>query len=55
MSTTGRNQDCGIVNDPNLYAEEIGKPTYILDLLFSVIAVSVETMKIVRSLPKIGS
>jgi len=41
----------GIVNDPNLYAEECGKPTYILDLLLSIIAVSVRTVEVVRKLP----
>ena len=43
----------GIVNDPNMYATEIGKPTYILDLLLSVISVSVKTIEIVRKLPKV--
>jgi predicted helicase len=46
-------KDSGIVNDPNTYAEEIGKPRYILDLLLSVIAVSVKTMEIVENLPKL--
>ncbi|MCL2570019.1 MAG: DEAD/DEAH box helicase family protein [Firmicutes bacterium] len=44
----------GIVNDPNLYAEESGKPSYVLDLLLSVIAVSLETQKIVANLPDIS-
>ena len=43
----------GIVNDPNLYAEETGQPEYILNLLLSVIAVSVKTMEIVKGLPKL--
>jgi len=43
----------GIVNDPNLYAKENGKPQYILQLLLSVIAVSVKTMEIVNSLPEL--
>jgi predicted helicase len=43
-------KDSGIVNDPNLYAEETGKPSYILDLLLSVIAVSVRTVEIVEGL-----
>lgn len=38
---------------PNDWAEEQGKPRYILDLLLSVITVSVETVKIVNALPKI--
>ncbi len=41
----------GITNDPNDWAEEQGKPRYILDLILSVITVSVETMKIVNGLP----
>jgi predicted helicase len=46
-------KDSGIVNDPNLYAEETGQPGYILDLLLSVIAVSVKTMEIVEGLPEV--
>lgn len=41
----------GITNDPNDWAQEQGKPRYILDLLLSVITVSLETMKIVTNLP----
>ena len=41
----------GITNDPNDWATEQGKPRYILDLLLSVITVSVETVKIVDELP----
>ncbi|WP_415965680.1 type ISP restriction/modification enzyme, partial [Desulfovibrio piger] len=41
----------GITNDPNDWAQEQGKPRYILDLLLSVITVSLETMKIVEKLP----
>lgn len=45
----------GIVNDANLYAiETVGDPAYPLKLLQRVIAVSLETMKIVRSLPPLG-
>ncbi len=43
----------GIVNDPNDWAKETGKPRYILDLLLSVINVSVQTVDIVNSLPKL--
>ena len=43
----------GITNDPNDWAQEQGKPRYILDLLLSVITVSLETMKIVGKLPKL--
>lgn len=46
----------GIASDSNLYATEtVGDPRYPLDLLLRVITVSLETMKIVRSLPEISS
>ena len=41
-------------NDPNDWAKEHGKPRYILDLLLSVISLSVATVKIVKSLPKLN-
>lgn len=41
----------GIVNDPNDWAREVGNPRYILDLVARVVTVSVETMRIVDSLP----
>jgi predicted helicase len=41
----------GIKNDPNDWAEEVGNPRYILDLLLSVVEVSVKTVDIVASLP----
>jgi predicted helicase len=44
-------KDSGIVNDPNDWADEVGESRYILDLLLSVIALSVRTMAIVRGLP----
>ncbi|WP_019223214.1 DEAD/DEAH box helicase [Bartonella rattaustraliani] len=44
----------GIVNDANCYAvETIGNPAYPLELFQRVITVSLETMKIVRNLPKL--
>lgn len=43
----------GITNDPNDWAKEHGKPHYILDLLLSIINVSVQTVDIVNSLPKV--
>jgi len=43
----------GITNDPNDWAEEVGNPRYILDLLLSVINVSVQTVDIVENLPKL--
>lgn len=42
-----------IKNDPNDWAKEHNDPTYILDLLLSVITVSLETMKILKGLPKV--
>ena len=44
-------KDSGITNDPNLYADENSRPDYILNLLLSVIAVSVRTVEIVEALP----
>ncbi|MBE6442099.1 MAG: helicase [Desulfovibrio desulfuricans] len=46
-------KDSGIVNDPNDWAREHGKPRYILDLLLSVINVSVQTVDIVNGLPRL--
>ena len=43
----------GIVNDPNDWAKEHNKPRYILDLLLSVINVSIQTVDIVKSLPEV--
>ena len=42
-----------IVNDANDWGREHGKPRYILDLLLSVINVSVQTVEIVKALPKL--
>lgn len=47
------NKDSGIKNDPNDWAKEVGNPRYILDLLLSVINVSVQTVEIVAGLPKL--
>jgi predicted helicase len=44
-------KDSGIVNDPNEWREYTGDDKYILNLLLSVISVSVKTMKIVKDLP----
>lgn len=43
----------GITNDPNDWAEEVGNPRYILDLLLSVVNVSVQTVDIVDGLPTV--
>jgi len=45
--------DSGITNDPNDWTDEVGNPRYILDLLISVINVSVQTVDIVEGLPKL--
>ena len=47
-------KESGIVNDPNDWATETGKPKYILDLLQSVINVSVQTVEIVKGLPALS-
>ncbi len=45
----------GIVNDANDWAvETMNNPKYPLELLLRVITVSLETMKVVNSLPKLG-
>lgn len=44
------NADSGIVNAPNLWSDN---PRYILDLVSRVIQMSVETQKLVASLPKL--
>ena len=45
-------KDSGIVNDANAWAiETVGNPRYPFELFLRVITVSLETMKIVRSLP----
>jgi predicted helicase len=46
-------KDSGITNDPNDWSEEVGNPRYILDLLLSIITVSMKTNEIVKSLPKL--
>ena len=48
-------KDSGIVNDSNRYASEtVGDPAYSLKLFQRVITVSLETLKIVKSLPSLG-
>jgi predicted helicase len=47
-------KDSGIVNDANAWATEtMGNPRYPLELFLRVITVSLETMKIVHTLPKL--
>lgn len=47
------NKDSGIMNDPNDWAAEHDDEKYIFNLLLRIITVSLETMKIVRSLPEL--
>ncbi len=47
-------KESGIKNDPNDWATEVGNQRYILDLLLSIINVSVQTVDIVNSLPKVS-
>ena len=47
------NKDSGIRNDPNDWAAEHNDEKYILHLLLRIITVSLETMKIVFTLPKL--
>jgi len=46
-------KDSGIINNPNDWSDEVGNPRYILDLLLSVINVSVQSVDIVNDLPKV--
>jgi predicted helicase len=46
-------KESGIKNDPNDWAAKVGNPRYILDLLLSIINVSMQTVDIVASLPKV--
>ncbi len=43
----------GIVNDPNQWGIERGEPRYILDLVKRVVSVSIRTVDIVESLPRL--
>lgn len=45
-------KDSGITNDPNDWAIEHNQPRYILDLLLSVITVSLRSLDIIAALPK---
>jgi predicted helicase len=46
-------KESGITNNPNDWAAEHENPQYILDLLLSVITVSMKTVDIVAGLPKV--
>ena len=45
--------ESGIVNDPNDWAKENDEPRYILDLIRRIVTVSLETNRIVESLPEL--
>lgn len=47
-------KDSGIKNDPNDWAKEHDDPRYIVDLVKRIVRVSLETMKIVKSLPALN-
>ena len=49
-----KDKDSGIVNDANLYAiETMNDPSYPYKLLLRVVTMSLETMKLINSLPKL--
>ena len=47
-------KDSDLRNDCNAWGIEHGNPRYVLDLIESVIRVSVESVKIMKSLPEVG-
>ena len=47
------NKDSEIENNPNLWCEENKNPKYILDLLLSIISLSLKTNELIKKLPKI--
>ena len=51
--TVNVNKDSGIENNPNLWCEENKNPRYILDLLLSIISLSLKTNELIKELPKI--
>jgi predicted helicase len=53
VDLNAKGEGSGIKNDPNDWADEVGNPRYILDLLLSIINVSLQTLDIVESLPKV--
>lgn len=49
-----KDKDSQIINDPNEWAREHDDPQYILNLLKRIITVSLDTMKVVNSLPPLN-
>ncbi|MEO5308682.1 DEAD/DEAH box helicase [Corynebacterium sp. c3Ub_189] len=50
-----KDKTSGIVNDPNDWADEVGNPRYIVDLIGKVTRVAMETVRIVDGLVEEGS
>lgn len=46
-------KESGITNNPNDWSSEVGNPRYILDVLLGVIGISIKSVEIVKSLPKV--
>jgi predicted helicase len=47
-------KDSGIRNDPNDWTKEHKQPRYILDLVKRIVRVSIETVRIVKTLPALN-
>ena len=54
VDQNSKGEGSGIKSDPNEWSVEIGNPRYILDLLLSIITVSVQTIDIVNNLPTLN-
>lgn len=48
-----RDPKSGILNDPNDYFREVGNPRYLVDLIRSLVTVSVRTQELVQALPEL--
>ena len=48
------NKDSQIRNDPNDWCREQGNPRYILDLVGRIVNVSLQTLDIIKALPKLN-
>ena len=47
-------KESGITNDPNLWCDEHNAPRYIIDLIKRLVTLSLETQRLVNSLPKLN-
>ena len=47
-------RDSGITNDPNEWCKELGDDRYVVDLIKKLVTVSLETVEVVESLPRLG-